>query len=370
MAPGRKFCTSTSACATSFVRTSRPASLLMSIDSDRLPRFEEMNSAENSPPLSIVARLRRGISPPLGSILRMPPPGSARNIVANGPDTTPVRSSTRTPLSGPGMMLSLSCLAAGQLDRFATFARCPRAQDSILSGPGLEACRLLHDFFFYITQLILAKKHLPTDEECWRTEGSPLDRIAGIFDQLFLDIVLLGAGDEPVDVDAGGNEGFPEDLKIIHLLRFSPHMVIGGPEIWIEHVLEPGRDGATHQHQRIDRKERIVGEFRNVMAADEKLRFQRLIFGLFFDAAKRLERRHVVGRLEYPSEQHRDIFEFHAGALFDSRNGELRQIGIRAAEIELKFDFQGTCHRTPPLRPFMIGVANRRGCRQARRIGI
>ena len=31
----------------------------MSIDSERLPRFEEIKSAENSPPASIVARLRR-----------------------------------------------------------------------------------------------------------------------------------------------------------------------------------------------------------------------------------------------------------------------------------------------------------------------
>ena len=69
MVPGRKFCTSTSACATSLASTSRPAVLLTSIDSERLPRLEEMNSAENSPPLSMVARLRRVMSPPIGSIL-------------------------------------------------------------------------------------------------------------------------------------------------------------------------------------------------------------------------------------------------------------------------------------------------------------
>jgi hypothetical protein len=37
--------------------TSRPASLFTSIDSDRLPRFDEMKRAENSPALSIAARL-------------------------------------------------------------------------------------------------------------------------------------------------------------------------------------------------------------------------------------------------------------------------------------------------------------------------
>ena len=98
-------------------RPARPAwpelrgrpSLLMSIESERLPRFDEMNSAENSPALSMVARLRRVMSPPIGSILSTSAPWSARNMVANGPDTTPVKSSTRTPLSGPGMTFSLDC---------------------------------------------------------------------------------------------------------------------------------------------------------------------------------------------------------------------------------------------------------------------
>jgi hypothetical protein len=44
-------------------------SLLMSIDRERLPRLEEMKSAENSPALSMGARLRRVMSLPRGSIL-------------------------------------------------------------------------------------------------------------------------------------------------------------------------------------------------------------------------------------------------------------------------------------------------------------
>jgi hypothetical protein len=37
--------------------------------SERLPRFEEMNKAENSPDALIDCRLRRVMSPPSGSIL-------------------------------------------------------------------------------------------------------------------------------------------------------------------------------------------------------------------------------------------------------------------------------------------------------------
>src|SRR5438046_6302433 len=187
MVPGRKFCTNTSACATSLARTSRPTSLLMSIDSERLPRFEEMNSAENSPALSIVARLRRVMSPPIGSILSTSAPWSARNMVANGPDTTPVKSSTRTPLSGPDMTLPL--------------LSCGRSMP--LGDPGPDGRRLLDDRFFYITQLILAKEHFLADEEGRRAKGPAIDRVGGVFDQHFLDVVLLRAGNEPVDVDAG-----------------------------------------------------------------------------------------------------------------------------------------------------------------------
>jgi hypothetical protein len=80
-----------------------------------MPRFDEMKSAENSPALSMVARLRRVMSPPIGSVLSTSAPWSARNIVANGPDTTPVKSSTRTPLSGPGITLPLYWLAVRRL---------------------------------------------------------------------------------------------------------------------------------------------------------------------------------------------------------------------------------------------------------------
>src|SRR5580704_16985314 len=157
MAPGRKFCTSTSASATSLARTSRPTGLLTSIESERLPRFEEMNSAENSPPLSIDARLRRVMSPPIGSILRTSAPWSARNMVANGPDTTPVRSSTLTPLSGPGITLSLGFFCLGARTK-------PSAG---LRHPAL----LRHDLFLDIAELILAEEHLAANEAGRRAEG-------------------------------------------------------------------------------------------------------------------------------------------------------------------------------------------------------
>ena len=79
----------------------------MSIASDRLPRFDEMKRAENSFVVPICARLRRVMSPPIGSTFSTSAPWSARSMVAMGPDTTPVRSNTRTPDSDPDMSLLL-----------------------------------------------------------------------------------------------------------------------------------------------------------------------------------------------------------------------------------------------------------------------
>src|SRR5258705_11520446 len=95
MVPGRKFCTRTSACPTSLARTSRPASLLTSIDSERLPRFEEINSAENSPSLSIVARLRREQSIPVEPILKNNATQNDENIDVDRPQTQ--TATNRTP---------------------------------------------------------------------------------------------------------------------------------------------------------------------------------------------------------------------------------------------------------------------------------
>ena len=121
--------------------------------------------------------------------------------------------------------------------------------------------------------------------------------------------------------------------------------MVGGAEIGIEHAFELRRDGAAHEHQRIDREKRIWPEFCDVVAAKEALGFQRLVFGFVLDPAQGLARRHIAGRLVDAAEQHRNVFELDAGAPFDGRKCKFGQIRIRATEIELEFHFQGTCHR-------------------------
>ena len=97
--PGRKFWTSTSAVRASAFSACTPRSSLRSTTRDRLLRLLLRNDA--GMPLRAVEtwRLR---SPPLGfSTLMTSAPWSASSIVASGPEIIEVRSSTRTPWSGP-----------------------------------------------------------------------------------------------------------------------------------------------------------------------------------------------------------------------------------------------------------------------------
>src|SRR6202790_5844035 len=78
--------------------------------------------------------------------------------------------------------------------------------------------RLFDDRFLDIAELVLAEEHLLANEKRRRAETSARHRVGGVVDQLLLDVVLLGAGNQAVDIDAGQDEGIPEDLEIVHLL--------------------------------------------------------------------------------------------------------------------------------------------------------
>src|SRR6478752_7292692 len=89
----------TSACRTSARRASRPASLRRSNTTLRLPRL----TLTNTPliPGSGPTEMNRVLSPSGGSTLITSAPMSAMICVQYGPITMAVRSTTRTPCSGP-----------------------------------------------------------------------------------------------------------------------------------------------------------------------------------------------------------------------------------------------------------------------------
>jgi len=134
----------------------------------------------------------------------------------------------------------------------------------------------------------------------------------------------LRARNQPVNVDTGGFKSVSKNPRIVHLLRLLPHVVISGAKIGTKHAFELSGNNAAHQHQRVDRKKRILVKLGNVMPTNETLRLQRLVFRLVLDTAKRVARRHVASRLVDPAEQDRHIIELHAGPPLDRRNDEFR----------------------------------------------
>jgi len=115
MTSGRKFSTTTSAPATSFLKISLPSADLRFSVSDFLLAFW----ARKLVPISILLYFgtlprTRARSPAFGfSILTTSAPSNARWSVQNGPDRTLVRSSTRTPESAPTAQLRCARTGAG-----------------------------------------------------------------------------------------------------------------------------------------------------------------------------------------------------------------------------------------------------------------
>src|SRR6516162_11032120 len=120
--PGRKFWMKTSAPAESRSKASRPPAVFRSSTIERLLRLllrkEAVNPARRSAPARVA-------SPPSGaSTLMMSAPWSPRIIVASGPATFDVRSTTRYPCNGPGMLHPVKeRLVKPRLDLFAQQAQ-------------------------------------------------------------------------------------------------------------------------------------------------------------------------------------------------------------------------------------------------------
>ena len=74
------------------------------------------------------------------------------------------------------------------------------------------------------------------------------------------------------------------------------------------------------------------------MARNEALHFQCLVFFLVFDFGKLLHGGAIVGSLENPAQQHREISDLCARPFFDTRNQAVTKIGVRASKIIVEFN--------------------------------
>ena len=94
---------------------------------------------------------------------------------------------------------------------------------------GLSPLRgqLRDDFFLDVAQAVLAEIDLVADEEGRGAERAARHRTAGVVDQLLLDFVLLGTGDDAIDVEPGSPEGITEDLVATPTPEPSSLMLLG-----------------------------------------------------------------------------------------------------------------------------------------------
>src|SRR5688572_15673647 len=126
MTPGRKFCHTTSACATRSRNTSRPSGLVRSSATDFLLRLMARKYAD-SPPARKGGPISRMASPPPGSsILITSAPMSASSMEPYGPASIRERSSTRIP--------SKSFIRSGPLPPCTPFPA-EVARDAASNGP-------------------------------------------------------------------------------------------------------------------------------------------------------------------------------------------------------------------------------------------
>src|SRR5258707_5239663 len=106
---------------------------------------------------------------------------------------------------------------------------------SILDAPvrsgalALRVGQLRDNLFLDVAQTVLAEIDLVADEEGRGAERTARHRASGVLDQLLLNVILLGPGEDAIDVEPGRQECFAEDLRVVHLFGLYPHVVIGGP---------------------------------------------------------------------------------------------------------------------------------------------
>jgi hypothetical protein len=205
----------------------------------------------------------------------------ARNIVAYGPDTTAVRSRTRTPLRGPdiGFFPIVKDLSTDVPGAKAPVTS-PVKQTFVLQRQAVRQSIPRHH------AVDPCRRTFPCRQKGRRAECAAIDGVRRDLDQFLLHVVLLRTRNQFVDIDARRNERLAKGFDVVHLLRLFPHVMVGRAEIWLEHAFELCRPCAAHQHQGVDRKKRIRLEFGDVVPADEALGFKRIVLRLVLDAAE------------------------------------------------------------------------------------
>src|SRR5882757_200965 len=154
----------------------------------------------------------------------------------------------------------------------------------ILFPPRATGLFFRDDCFLDVAQTVLAEVDLVIDEESWRTEGAAADRPLGLGQQLVLDLLRLRELEELVGGEVRFDQSRLQHRRVVELLGVGPHVSVDLVDIALEDPELAGGEGAAHDHQRDDRKERVHLEARDAMLADEAFGLELLILRLVLDA--------------------------------------------------------------------------------------
>ena len=277
MVPGRKFCTSTSACATSLAEDlAARFGVLTSIDSERLPRLR--GDEQRRELAGLVDRGTAAAGDVAADRLDLQDVGAlvgekhrrerARHHAGQIDDANTGKwsrhreflfpESASDPLSADARIrlcqrdgiiaLSLdSCFRGNARIRF----------DAVLGAAAARSARRSNSSSTSRSWSLPKNISFPT-----KKVGEPnAPRLTALLRQLhqpLLDVRILRARAIIRSMSMPDEISAPHHSRIVHLLRLFPHVMIDRAEIRLEHALELGRDRAAHQLQRIDGKERVV----------------------------------------------------------------------------------------------------------------
>jgi len=167
----------------------------------------------------------------------------------------------------------------------------------------------------------------------------------------------------PTRIESGRRQHGGDLLHVVQVAPVDPHRLVDRGMIAIERAVDLRRRGASHQRQRVDRKERIALERHAVVP-----RPQRHIEAAPFGFLRQFGRRMIARRLEHAAQQHRLAHQRGARALRDRLDLRVGEVAVGAAVVEVEFQRAGhvfllACGEPAPL------LASRQECSREGRMG-
>src|SRR5215472_4254151 len=150
--------------------------------------------------------------------------------------------------------------------------------------------------FLDIAELVFTKEDFAFDKVGGRPERTAGDRTLRIVEQARLDVGVLDQFREAIGIETGFEQGGSQYCRIVELFWCRPHMPVDFVDIALEHAEPLSCDGAAHDGQSVDRKERVLPEARDHMAFDEARCLEARVIRFVLDAGEALGGGPIAGQ--------------------------------------------------------------------------